>query len=344
MRIAVYERYGPPEVLHLQEAADPAIGTNEVLVRVEASSVGPSDSAGRSGTPRFARLFFGLAKPKHPVLGSDFAGVVERVGDGVTRFAPGDRVFGTLAPAMGAHAELVRIAEDAPIAHIPGRLDPAEAVATVDGFLTALPFLRDLAAVAPGQVVLVNGASGTVGSAAVQLAKHFGATVVGVCSAVNAPLVTSLGADRVIDYTGEDFTEARGAYDVVFDAVGKRSFSAARRALTAHGIYLTTVPSAAIMVQWPLTRWFSRGRRAAIAFTGLRDIRLKAAELALLVELIEAGEFVPVIDRIVAFDDIVEAHRRVDTGHKVGSVVVAVTRTASPVVSPSESPSAQAAS
>ncbi|HEY9365374.1 MAG TPA: NAD(P)-dependent alcohol dehydrogenase [Agromyces sp.] len=344
MRIAVYERYGPPEVLHLQEADDPVIGTNEVLVRVEASTVGPSDSAGRSGTPRFARLFFGLAKPKHPVLGSDFAGLVERVGDGVTRFAPGDRVFGTLAPAMGAHAELVVIAEDAPIAHIPGRLDAAEAVATVDGFLTALPFLRDLAAVAPGQVVLVNGASGTVGSAAVQLAKHFGATVVGVCSAVNAPLVTSLGADRVIDYTREDFTEARDAYDVVFDAVGKRSFGAARRALTPHGIYLTTVPTAAVMVRWPLTRWFSRGRRAAIAFTGLRDIRLKAAELALLVDLVEAGEFVPVIDRIVAFDDIVEAHRRVDTGHKVGSVVVAVTRTASPVVSPSESPAAKAAS
>jgi NADPH:quinone reductase-like Zn-dependent oxidoreductase len=344
MRIAVYERYGPPEVLHLQEAVDPVIGTNEVLVRVEATTVGPSDSAGRSGTPRFARLFFGLTKPKHPVLGSDFAGVVERVGDGVTRFAPGDRVFGTLAPAMGAHAELVTIAEDAPIAHIPDGLDAAEAVATVDGFLTALPFLRDLAEVAPGQVVLVNGASGTVGSAAVQLAKHFGATVVGVCSAANAPLVTSLGADRVIDYAHEDFTEARGAYDVIFDAVGKRSFGAARRALAPHGIYLTTVPSAAIMVQWPLTRWFSRGRRAAIAFTGLRDIRLKAAELALLVELIESGEIVPVIDRVVAFDDIVEAHRRVDTGHKVGSVVVAVSPAAPRVASPAASPSAKAAS
>ncbi|MEF3405616.1 NAD(P)-dependent alcohol dehydrogenase [Agromyces sp. CCNWLW203] len=324
MRIAVYERYGPPEVVHLQEAAEPVPGATEVLVRVEASTVGASDAAGRNGTPRFARLFFGLTTPKHPVLGSDFAGVIERVGDGVTRFAPGDRVFGTLAPAMGAHAELVTIAEDAAIARIPERLTAAEAVATVDGFLTALPFLRDVAAVTPGQVVLVNGASGTVGSAAVQLARHFGATVVGVCGPANAPLVASLGADPVIDYTGEDFTEARGAYDVVFDAVGKRSFRAARRSLTAHGIYLTTVPSAAILVQWPVTRWFSRGRRAAIAFTGLRDIRLKAAELALLVELIEAGEFVPVIDRTVAFDDIAEAHRRVDTGHKAGSVVIAM--------------------
>ena len=339
MRIAVYERYGAPEVVHLIEAPDPVVGADEVLVRVEASTVGPSDAAGRSGTPRFARLFFGLTKPKHPVLGSDFAGVVERVGDGVTRFAAGDRVFGTLAPAMGAHAELVTIAEDAPIAHIPAGLDAAEAVATVDGFLTALPFLRDLAEVAPGQVVLVNGASGTVGSAAVQLAKHFGATVVGVCGTANAPLVASLGADRVIDYTREDFTEERGAYDAIFDAVGKRSFGAARRALTPHGIYLTTVPSAAIMVQWPLTRWFSPGRRAAIAFTGLRDIRLKAAELALLVELIETGEFVPVVDRVVAFDDIAEAHRRVDTGHKAGSVVIAVTS----VVSPSWSPKPAAA-
>ncbi|MBM7831462.1 NADPH:quinone reductase-like Zn-dependent oxidoreductase [Agromyces cerinus] len=342
MRIAVYERYGPPEVLHLQEAAEPTIDASEVLVRVEASTVGPSDSAGRSGTPRFARLFFGLTKPKHPVLGSDFAGVVERVGSDVTRFAPGDRVFGTLAPSMGAHAELVVIAEDAPIAHLPAGLDAAGAVATVDGFLTALPFLRDLAGVAPGQVVLVNGASGTVGSAAVQLAKHFGATVVGVCSAANAPLVTSLGADRVIDYTREDFTEARGAYDVIFDAVGKRSFGAARRALAPHGIYLTTVPSAAIMVQWPLTRWFSHGRRAAIAFTGLRDIRLKAAELALLVELIDAGAFVPVVDRVVPFDDIADAHRRVDTGHKAGSVVVAMAPAAS-ASSPAPSPKPVAA-
>ncbi|MGW9631356.1 NAD(P)-dependent alcohol dehydrogenase [Agromyces sp. NPDC055520] len=344
MRIAVYERYGPPEVVHVQQAADPVIDANEVLVRVESSTVGPSDSAGRSGTPRFARLFFGLTRPKHPVLGSDFAGVVERVGDDVTRFAPGDRVFGTLAPAMGAHAELVTITEEAPIAHIPDGLDAAGAVATVDGFLTALPFLRDLAEVGPGQVVLVNGASGTVGSAAVQLARHFGATVVGVCSTANAPLVASLGADRVIDYASEDFADARGAYDAIFDAVGKRSFGAVRRALTPHGIYLTTVPSAAIMVQWPVTRWFSRGRRAAIAFTGLRDIRLKAADLALLVELIEAGEFVPVIDRIVAIDDIAEAHRRVDTGHKVGSVVVAVSPAASSSSwSPSPSPKRAAA-
>ena len=325
MRTAVYERYGAPDVVRIQEADDPEIDENEVLVRVEASTVGASDSAGRSGTPRFARLFFGLTKPKHPVLGSDFAGIVERVGGRVGRFAPGDRVFGTVAPTSGAHAELLKIAEDGPIAHVPEQLDQAEAVATIDGFLTALPFLREVAQVRPGQVVLVNGASGTVGSAAVQLARHFGATVIGVCSAAHEPLVRSLGAERVIDYTRDDFTDARDTYDVIFDAVGKRSFGACRAALTDRGIYMTTVPSGAIMLQAPFTRWFSRGRRAAIAFTGLRDARTKAGELALLVDLVEAGAFVPVIDRVVPFDQIVEAHRRVDTGHKAGSVVVAMT-------------------
>jgi NADPH:quinone reductase-like Zn-dependent oxidoreductase len=325
MRTAVYERYGAPEVVRITEADEPEIGEHEVLVRVEASTVGASDSAGRSGTPRFARLFFGLTKPKHPVLGSDFAGVVERIGADVSRFAPGDRVFGTVAPASGAHAELLKIADDGPIAHVPERLDQAQAVATVDGFLTALPFLRDVADVQPGQVVLVNGASGTVGTAAVQLARHFGATVVGVCSAAHEPLVRSLGAERVIDYTRDDFAAARETYDVIFDAVGKRSFRACRAALTRRGIYLTTVPSGPIMLQAPFTRWFSRGRRAAIAFTGLREPRTKAEELDLLVELIVAGEFVPVIDMVVPFDDIVEAHRRVDTGHKAGSVVVAMT-------------------
>jgi NADPH:quinone reductase-like Zn-dependent oxidoreductase len=328
MRTAVYERYGAPDVVHITEADDPEVGEHEVLVRVEASTVGAADSAGRSGTPRFARLFFGLRKPKHPVLGSDFAGHVERVGAQVRRFAPGDGVFGTVAPATGAHAEMLTIADDGPIAHVPEGLDLAEAVATVDGFLTALPFLRDVAEVRPGQVVLVNGASGTVGSAAVQLARHLGATVVAVCSAEHEPLVRLLGAERVIDYTHDDFTDARDTYDVIFDAVGKRSFGACRRALTRRGIYLTTVPSGPIMLQAPFTRWFSRGRRAAIAFTGLRDARQKAEELGLLVELIDAGAFVPVIDRIVPFDDIVDAHRRVDTGHKAGSVVVAMTHTA----------------
>ncbi|MDQ0576075.1 NAD(P)-dependent alcohol dehydrogenase [Agromyces albus] len=325
MRTAVYEQYGGPDVVRIVEADEPEIGDTDVLVRVDATVVGASDSAGRWGTPRFARLFFGLARPKHPVLGTDFAGVVERVGGSVTRFAAGDRVFGTVAPLLGAHAEFVKVPADGAIVLVPEQVDQAEAVALIDGFLTALPFLRDGAHVRPGQTVLVNGASGTVGAAAVQLAKHFGATVVGVCSGSNESLVRSLGADRVIDYTRDDFTDARDAYDVVFDAVGKRSFGQARRSLTSTGVYLTTVPSLGILLQAPFMRWFSRGRRAGILFTGLRGAQAKAADLALLVELVEAGALTPVIDQVVPFDDIVEAHRRVDTGHKAGSVVVAVT-------------------
>ncbi|MFD1572661.1 NAD(P)-dependent alcohol dehydrogenase [Agromyces cerinus subsp. nitratus] len=342
MRIAVYERYGPPEVLHLQEAAEPTIDASEVLVRVEASTVGPSDSAGRSGTPRFARLFFGLTKPKHPVLGSDFAGVVERVGSDVTRFAPGDRVFGTLAPSMGAHAELVVIAEDDRSRTSPQGSTPQGRSRRSTGSSPHCPS----SAISPGWRPARSCSSTGRPARWARRRCSSRSTSVRRSSACAAPRThrssPRSGADRVIDYTREDFTEARGAYDVIFDAVGKRSFGAARRALAPHGIYLTTVPSAAIMVQWPLTRWFSHGRRAAIAFTGLRDIRLKAAELALLVELIDAGAFVPVVDRVVPFDDIADAHRRVDTGHKAGSVVVAMAPAAS-ASSPAPSPKPVAA-
>jgi len=324
MRAAVYERYGAPEVVRIQERGEPRLGAGEVLVRVEATVVGAAESAARSGSPWFARLYFGLRKPRFQVLGTDFGGTVEGVGEGVTRFAPGDLVFGSAGTAFGAHAEFVTVSERHVIAHVPERLDAAEAVATIDGFLTALPFLRDVANVQAGQTVLVNGASGTVGTAAVQLAKHLGATVVGVCSAGHAPLVASLGADRVIDYASEDFAAARGAYDVIFDAVGTRTFGQCRAALTEHGIYLATIPTAAILLQTLLTKLFGRGRRAAIAFTGLRPEEDKAGELPLLVDLLESGAMVPVIDRVVPFADIVEAHRRVDGGHKAGSVVVAL--------------------
>ena len=330
MRAARFDRYGPAEVIRIEERPVSEVGDDEVLVRVDASAVGVADAVSRSGTPWFARLFFGLRRPKYPRLGTEFAGMVERVGADVTRFAPGDRVFGAAEVGAGATAEYVVVGEHAAVAHAPAGLDAAHAVATVDGFLTALPFLRDAGEVRPGQSVLVNGASGTVGSAAVQLAKHLGATVTAVTSGPNAELVRSLGADRVIDYTREDFTSEREAYDVIFDAVGKRSFGACRRALTAHGFYLTTVPTAAIMLQAPWTRLFRGGRRAAIAFTGLRDSRTKGVELEQLAALVESGAFVPVVDRILPLDELVAAHRRVEGGHKVGSVVIAITDAAGP--------------
>jgi NADPH:quinone reductase-like Zn-dependent oxidoreductase len=326
----MFDRYGPAEVVRIVDRPVPEIGDEEVLVRVGASAVGVTDAVSRSGSPWFARLFFGLRRPKYPMLGTEFAGTVERVGAHVTRLAPGDRVFGAAEVGAGATAEYVVVGQHGAVAKAPAGLDAAHAVATVDGFLTALPFLRDAGEVRPGRSVLVNGASGTVGSAAVQLAKHLGASVTAVTSGQNAELVRSLGADRVVDRTREDFAAERDAYDVIFDAVGKRSFGACRRALTAHGVYLTTVPTGAIMLQAPWTRLFRGGRRAAIAFTGLRDSRTKGVELEQLAALVESGAFVPVVDRILPLDDLVAAHRRVETGHKVGSVVIAMTDAAWP--------------
>ena len=209
MRAARFDRYGPAEVIRIEERPVSEVGDDEVLVRVDASAVGVADAVSRSGTPWFARLFFGLRRPKYPRLGTEFAGMVERVGADVTRFAPGDRVFGAAEVGAGATAEYVVVGEHAAVAHAPAGLDAAHAVATVDGFLTALPFLRDAGEVRPGQSVLVNGASGTVGSAAVQLAKHLGASVTAVTSGPNAELVRSLGADRVIDYTRSDVKSSR---------------------------------------------------------------------------------------------------------------------------------------
>lgn len=321
MLAAVIERYGSPEVVHLTERPTPEPGPGQVRVRVGATTVGPSDSAFRSGTPWFARLFSGPVRPRQQVLGSDFAGTVDAVGAGVTRFAPGDRVYGATGAASGAHAEFVVIAADGAVQPIPPGLTDVDAVAVVDGFPTALPFLRDVGHVRPGQRVLINGASGAVGSAAVQLARWMGAQVTAVTSTPNVELVTSLGAERVVDYTLDAFTDARGTYDFVFDAVGKSSFGRARRALAPRGVYATTVPSFGLMLAILVTR-IVRRRRAAIAFTGLRPDAAKRTDLELLSRLVADGEFVPVIDRTLPLTEISAAHARVDSGRKVGALVV----------------------
>ncbi|GAA4372011.1 NAD(P)-dependent alcohol dehydrogenase [Agromyces bauzanensis] len=320
MRVAAYERYGPPEVVAVAERPTPEPGAGEVRVRVHAASIGAADSAARSGTPWFARLAFGLRAPKRSVMGSDFAGIVDAIGPGVTRFAVGDRVFGATGVDAGGHAELLITPESSAIVALPAAVDMTDAAAICDGGLTALPFLRDGARVRPGMRVLVNGASGSVGAAAVQLAKHLGAEITAVCGPSHVELVRSLGADRVIDYTREDFTAARDAYDVIFDAVGKSTFRRCRRALSSGGTYLTTVPSWAIMLQQLTSKVGSR--RAVIMFTGLRKDADKVPDLGELAALAASGAFRPPIEREVPLDDIAEGHRIVDTGHKAGSVVV----------------------
>jgi NADPH:quinone reductase-like Zn-dependent oxidoreductase len=320
MRVAAYERYGPPEVAAVAERPDPVPGAGEVRVRVHAASVGAADGAGRSGTPWFARLAFGLRAPRQQVLGSDFAGIVDAVGPGVTRLAAGDRVFGATGAAAGAHAELVVVAESGAIAPLPDEVPMADAAALCDGGLTALPFLRDGAGIRPGMRVLVNGASGSVGAAAVQLAKHFGAEVTATCGPAHVELVRGLGADRVIDRTREDFATGHDEFDVVFDAVGKSTFRRSRRVLAHGGTYLTTVPSFAILLQQLTSRFGSR--RAVIMFTGLRKDADKAPDLEVLAALAAAGGIRPPIERVLPLEGIAEGYRLVDSGHKAGSVIV----------------------
>ncbi|MCW5718929.1 MAG: NAD(P)-dependent alcohol dehydrogenase [Bauldia sp.] len=323
MRAMTLARYGTPDVFHLGTMPSPEPKAGEVLVRIHATAATPSDCAMRLGRPLVIRLFAGLRRPKASILGDVFAGEVVAVGPGATKFRPGDAVYGTAAPGTGTYAELLCLSENGPIARKPDGLSFSEAAGISDGVVTALPFLRDHGRVGPGQRVLVNGASGAIGSIAVQLAKHFGAEVTGVCSTRNVDLVRSLGADHVIDYTTTDFTAARNAYDVIFDAVGKSSFARAGRALKPGGRYLTTVPTFGAVAQGLRTRLFG-SRRAVFAMTGLRSGPAKAADLHFANGLIEAGQLRAVTDRTYPLSRLAEAHAYVETGHKRGSVVIAV--------------------
>ena len=316
MRAVVYERYGPPDVLRLAEIEQPTPGDDEVLVRIHATTVTRTDSGLRSAEFFISRFFTGLLRPKQKVLGLELAGEVEAVGAAVTEFEVGERVFGVRS---GAHAELVCVRESGVIAHMPADLSFEEAAAVCDGAALALACLRK-AGDLEGRRVLVYGASGSVGTAAVQLAKHFGAHVTAVCNTKNLELVRSLGADAVIDYTEEDFTKNGETYDVVFDSVGKHSFRRSRRSLEPGGTFLETDPG--FMLHVPLlallTRWIG-SKRVRLGIT-----KYSKEDVLLLKELIEAGRYRAVVDRSYPLEDVVEATRYVETGEKTGNVVLTV--------------------
>lgn len=320
MTAAAYRRYGGPEVLQPEQLPVPSPRQGEVLVRVAAVAASAADAALRSAQPFAARLAAGLLRPRNPVLGSEVAGIVVALGPGVTSVAVGARVVGATGAGMGGYAEYVCL-EAAGTAVVPDGIDLPDAVGVTEGGLTALPFLRDQARVVPGQRVLVNGASGCVGTSAVQLAVHLGAAVVGVCSGPNADLVRSLGAVEVIDYTTTDFTAAREAYDVVFDTVATSSFRRTRRALRPGGVYLTTAPSPVAAVQSLVTRSTAR-RHVRLGFTGLRSQAEKVADMALLLGLAERGIVRPVVDRRYPLSDAATAHQYVGSGHKRGTVLL----------------------
>ncbi len=316
MKAIVYTKFGPPDVLQLQEVEKPAPKDNEVLIKIVATTVVKEDPDLRA-----APGFNGFLKPRHPILGQELAGEVAAIGKDVTRFKPGDQVFGI--DMFGAYAEYKCMPESGALAIKPANISYEEAASVPNGALTALPFLRDKGNIQSGQTVLIYGASGSVGAAAVQLARYYGAEVTGVCSAANLEWVNSLGADQVIDYTQEEFTQNGKAYDIIFDTVGKRSFSECKGSLTNKGIYLTTVPKPAIMFQalWPTK---NNGKKARFAATGLRSAGEKSKDLVLLAELLEAGKIKPVIDRCYPLEQIAEAHRYVAQGHKKGNVVITV--------------------
>jgi NADPH:quinone reductase-like Zn-dependent oxidoreductase len=322
VKAIVYTQYGPPEVLQLKELEKPLAKDNEVLITVHATTVTVGDCRARSFTvpPSFwlpARISLGLRKPRKAILGIELAGEIESVGKYVTRFKKGDQVFAATLISFGAYAEYKCLVEDAAIAIKPSNLTYAEAAALPIGARTALHYLRK-ANIQRGQKVLVYGASGSVGTYAVQLAKYFGAEVTGVCSTANVQLVKSLGADQVIDYTAKDFSNTGEMYDVIFEAVDKSSFPACMRALKNDGIYLNiTAPLPSMQM---LRTKMTTNKKL---FLG-ENAPEKAEDLVFLKELVEAGTLKPVIDRIYPLEQIVEAHRYVDKGHKKGNVIITV--------------------
>lgn len=319
MKAISYTKYGAPDVCEITDVPKPELAADDLLVGVHETVLTRADMTSRSGRPFFARLVTGLLSPEL-VPGTELAGVVEAVGEAVKSVAVGDRVIASTGPACGAHAEYARLPESGVLAPLPDEVAFSDVAGLCDGGLTALRFLRDEAGLVPGESVLINGASGAVGTYAVQLAGYYGAEVTGVCSTDNRELVESLGADRVIDYTSEDFTENGEHYDVIFDAVGKRSYSECRRSLAPGGRYLTTVPSVGIALQMLRTRAFG-SRRAIFVATGLSRRR---EDLLTLVDLVAAGELTSIVDRRYGLEDAIAAHRYVETGHKRGNVVLVV--------------------
>lgn len=320
MKAIVCLKYGPPDVLQLQEVPKPAPKDHEILVKIHAAAATSGDARVRGlnvpfGFGLMTRAIFGFTKPRNPIFGMDFAGEVESVGQNVSSFKIGDRVFGS-SDAFGAYAEYLTISEEKAVTQMPAHLGYEEAAAIPFGATASLVYLRDLGKIDRGQTILINGASGSLGTAAVQLGKYFGAEVTGVCSTSNMEMVKELGADTVIDYTKENFTDRDENYNIIFDTVGKTSFSACKGSLKTEGRFLMAVAG---IPQFLKVLWTSMASRkkavAGVAIATKEDINVVK-------EMVDTGELQPVIDRSYPLEKTAEAHEYIDRGHKKGNVVI----------------------
>jgi NADPH:quinone reductase-like Zn-dependent oxidoreductase len=319
MKAVVYTKYGPPEVVKLMEVLRPIPLDNEVLIKVYASTVNRTDSGFRSAEYFISRFWSGLLRPKHQILGCEFAGVIEEIGKSVKEFKNGDRVFGFNDKSFGGHGEYLTIAETSTLTTMPEDIGFETAAALTEGAHYALVDIR-AAKIEPGQNVLVYGATGAIGSAAVQLLKHFGAVVTAVCNTKNVELVKSLGADRVIDYQTQDFTKTENKFEFIFDAVGKSSFGQCKPLLTEKGIYISTeLGKNGENILLALTTPLWGGKKLLFPLPSITK-----ADVIFLKELVQKGEYKPVIDRKYKLDQIVEAYKYVESGQKTGNVVIKI--------------------
>lgn len=323
MKAIVSTGYGGPEVLKLQTVQKPIPNENEVLIKIHAASITRAETMMRTGYPLIGRLFTGLIKPKNPISGTGFAGVVKAVGPGVRSFKIGDAVFGESVFKFGTYAEYICLDEKGVLEIKPDNISYEEAAVVGDGHMTSWNFLKNIANIQAGQSVLINGASGSLGTAAVQLAKHFGAEVTGVCSTKNIALVKRLGADKVIDYTMTDFTTLENQYDIIYDTVGKSSFSACKGSLTESGIYLSPVLNFQLLFQMLITSMFGQ-KKAKFAATGMLPVDQLKSFLKEIRKLLSTGKLKSIIDTSFHLDQIPEGHHYVDQGHKKGNVVARI--------------------
>lgn len=321
MKAIITTGYGSPDVFKVDTVQKPTASENEVLIKIQASSVTKADTMMRTGKPYIGRLMIGLSKPKNPIWGTGFAGIIEEVGSEVKDLKVGDKVFGENIDTMGTYAEYVTVPADGIIAKLPETLSFEEAAGMCDGGITSLNFLLNIGKIKKGQQVLINGASGSLGTAAIQIAKYYGAVVTAVCSTSNIQMVKNLGADHVVDYTKHDFTAMGKEYDLIYDTVGVRTFKECKYVLKAEGIYASPVLGGSLLVDMMCSSIFGK-KKAKFSATGALPKKEIKRLLTILLQIINAGKLNGVIDRRYPLEQLADAHIYVDQGHKKGNVVL----------------------